>query len=45
MKGSNIDINKLFLEHSKDFINCDLVLYVVGRCDAGSSFVGVANIC
>jgi hypothetical protein len=34
-----------FLEHSKDFINCNLVLYVVGRCDAGSSFVGVASIC
>jgi len=54
VKGNNIDINKLeskarmqnfLFRNSKDFINCNLVLYAFGRCDAGSSFVSVTRIC
>jgi hypothetical protein len=54
VRGSNVDISKLkiwelecnifFLKVSKT-LYCDLVLYVVGRCDACFFFVGVASIC
>ncbi len=47
VKGNNIDICKLesrvgvkqfFFPNVQKTLCCDLVLYVVGRCDANSSF-------
>ncbi len=43
--NQKLECTIFFLEHLKDFINCDLVLYVIGRCDACSSFVGATSIC
>jgi hypothetical protein len=53
VRGNNIDINKLevrdgmqlFVSSVQKRLYCNLVLYVVGRCDASFSFFATTSIC
>ncbi len=53
VRENNIDINnleirdgmQLFFSNVQKKLYCNLVLYVIGRCDASFSFVATTSIC
>jgi hypothetical protein len=53
VRGNNVDINKLEVRDGMQLLfssvqkklYCNLVFYVVGRCDASFSFVATTSIC